>query len=785
MDAFTLVAKLTLNRYEFDQGLKQVEGSLNSNETKGSFSAWGVTVGNLAAQAFTKVFKAGVDFMKSVLTTGMDFDQMMSSVKAVGNMGEQEFERVRQKAIDLGASTKFTAEEVGEAFYYMGLAGWNTEEMLSGIEGVLNLAAASGENLGTVSDIVTDAITAMGLTAEDTARFVNVLAAASTNSNTTVGMMGEAFKYLATTGGVLEYSIEDVATVLGLLANNGIKASQAGTSMRQILNTLIAPSDKAANAMSELGLSLFEVGTGDRKPLMQVVQELRDIFSGADFQLTGNTTSEEFMADLEELNKQYDEYMALIEKGKSVSIDDKVIGDKYGVEAWYNDTLHSYAHFNEDFLSRLSNIGGLRGISSLFALMKSTDDDVNQLVDAVNKSGEGKGSAAEMAETMLDNLKGDVTILNSAIDGLKIAMFDEINPAAREFVQHLTDGVTAITNLIKHGKLTWTVEDEEREAINDAERNAIEASGLVDYMDSLIGKYGEAASESAGWADAMERLERLIPGITAQIQEEGQALGDTTANMRDYIEVSKQKAIEDAKRATIAKYTEQYNEAQAALGQAQIDQYIAEAEAGAARTALVEYVRKTQGASFTGQGMSFEQLESAAYATANELGESTEYIKTLSDSYKTQTKIAEDNKKSIEELTLSSDRLKTQLDIANKAVQQMVRDMQSSVSSTTMTYGQWANEYYSKHSHAKGDWYIPYDDYPAMLHRGEMVLTASQARQFREGNGSSLDVSGLVTAIVGAMQDGLRNAHVDAYLDGRKITDEVARRMNNQLALAR
>lgn len=783
MDAFTLVAKLTLNRDEFDLGLKQVEGSLNSNETKGSFSAWGVTVGNLASQAFTKVFKAGVDFMKSVLTTGMDFDQMMSSVKAVGNMGEKEFDRVRQKAIDLGASTKFTAEEVGEAFYYMGLAGWNTEEMLSGIEGVLNLAAASGENLGTVSDIVTDAITAMGLSADDTARFVNVLAAASTNSNTTVGMMGEAFKYLATTGGVLEYSIEDVASVLGLLANNGIKAGQAGTSMRQILNTLINPSDKAAAAMEKLGLSLFDMtgenGTvGARKPLMQVVQELRQIFQEADFDLKGKPL-EEVQEKIDQLNADWDEQY---ENMKKAGASKREIEDAYNK---YLDDFKEIVEFNPAFLSKLGDIGGLRGISSLFALMKSTDDDVNQLVDAVNSSSEGKGSAAEMAQTMLDNLKGDVTILNSAIDGLNIAMFDEINPAAREFVQHLTDGVTAITNLIKHGKLTWTVEDEEREAINDAERNAIEASGLIDYMDSLIGKYGEAASESAGWADAMERLERLIPGITQQIQAEGQALDETTASLRRNIEESKNKAIEDAKRATIAKYTEQYNEAQAALGQAQIDQYIAEAEAGAARTALVEYVRKTQGASFTGQGMSFEQLESAAYATANELGESTEYIKTLSDSYKTQTKIAEDNKKSIEELTISSDRLKTQLDIAKRAVEQMVRDMQSSVSSTTMTYGQWANEYYSKHSHAKGDWYIPYDDYPAMLHRGEMVLTASQARQFREGNGSSLDVSGLVTAIVGAMQDGLRNAHVDAYLDGRKITDEVARRMNNQLALAR
>ena len=780
MDAFTLVAKLTLNRDEFDQGLKQVEGSLNSNETKGSFSAWGVTVGNLAAQAFTKVFKAGVNFMKSVLTTGMDFDQMMDTVKAVRQMSEKDFELVRQKAIDLGASTKFTAEEVGEAFYYMGVAGWDAEKMLSGIEGVLDLAAASGENLGEVSDIVTDAITAMGLKAEDTARFVNVLAAASSNSNTTVSMMGEAFKYLATTGGVLEYSIEDVATVLGLLANNGIKATQAGTSMRQILNTLINPSKDAADAMNKLGLSIFDPKTNARKPLGQVVEEMRQIFADAGLQISEGFDAGELQTRLDKLNEWYDEQYEKIEQmssGKKKALKE--------LEKNYKEKFLEQITPNQAFLSKLGDIGGLRGISALFALMNSNDNDVNQLIDAVNKSSEGKGTAKEMADIMLDNLKGDITLLTSAVDGLKVALFDEIKSDTRDFVQMVTDGITGLTNLIKHGKWTWTVEDEEREAINYAERNAIEASGLVDYMDSLIGKYGEAATTSAGWADALARLEELIPGITGQIKAEGQALGDTTANMRDYIEVSRQKAIEDAKRATIAKYTEQYNEAQAALGQAQIDQYTAESIAGAAWADLVKYVRKTQGASFTGQGMSFDQLESAAYATANELGESTEYIKTLSDSYKTQTKIAEDNKKSIEELTISANRYKTQLDIAKQAVEQMVRDMQSSVSSTTMTYGQWANDYYSKHSHAKGDWYIPYDDYPAMLHRGEMVLTASQARQFREGNGSSLDVPGLVSAIVGAMQDGLRNAHVDAYLDGRKITDEVARRMNDQLALAR
>lgn len=796
MDAFTLVARLTLNRSEFDQGMTQIEGDLKTDKMTSPFGAWGVTVGNLAAQAFTRVFRAGVEFAKSVLTTGMDFDQMMSSVKAVGQMGEAEFERVRQKAIDLGASTKFTAEEVGEAFYYMGLAGWDTEEMLAGIGGVLDLAAASGEDLGRVSDIVTDAITAMGLKADDTARFVNVLAAASTNSNTTVGMMGDAFKYLATTGGVLEYSIEDVATVLGLLANNGIKAGQAGTSMRQILNTLINPSDKAAKAMEKLGLSLFDMtgedGTiGARKPLMQVVEELRQIFQEADFDLKGKPLAE-VQAKIDELNTGWDEtYKSLKESNAS----------KKDIEDAYQDYLDNFkeiVEFNPAFLSKLGDIGGLRGISSLFALMKSTDDDVNQLVDAVNKSSEGKGSAAEMAATMLDNLKGDVTILNSAIDGLKIAMFDEINPAAREFVQHLTDGVTAITNLIKHSQLEWTLEDQEQAAIGQAEANAAEAKGLVSYMDSLIEKYGQAASGTNEWAKAMEKLQLLMPDITKAIKAEGEELSTTTQNYREYIEQQKQKAIQDAKQAYLGGLQEQYREAQTSLGKAQVFQEMAfYTQEEAARAMAEVYFRNRQAAeSMFGAGYRETTDEFAAYNTVEEIisalqegkvgldsfmayleaSENEFDIQTLQDlrkTYEESQQTYETNAKQIVALTDQAANLQTQIGVAEAAISRLAQRVDS--------FDPAAGGYHQ----AKGNWYVPYDDYPSLLHRGEMVLTASQARQFREGSGGSLDVSGLVTAIVGAMQDGLRNAHVDAYLDGRKITDEVARRMNNQLALAR
>ena len=179
MDAFTLVAKLTLNKEEFTSGLAQAGQEAASGAGTSGFSAWGVAAGNLATQAFLKIWRGGIDFAKSVISTGMDFDSMMSQVKAGFRGTDAEFDQVRQKAISLGESTKFTAEEVAEGFYYMRIAGWDFQQMMGGIEPVLNLAAASGENLGTVSDIITDAMTAMNIPIGDAAHFVDVLAAAS------------------------------------------------------------------------------------------------------------------------------------------------------------------------------------------------------------------------------------------------------------------------------------------------------------------------------------------------------------------------------------------------------------------------------------------------------------------------------------------------------------------------------------------------------------------------------------------------------------------------------
>ena len=857
MDVMTLAAKLTLNTSEFDANLSSSE-----KEMKGMTSG-GVAWGNIISQAVTKAARATLNFGKNVIQVGADFDTAMSQVKALGQLENDDFIRVRKRAMELGESTKFTAAQVAEAFSYMALAGWDTDEMLAGIDGVLNLAAASGEDLGRTSDIVTDAITAMGLTAKDSSHFVDVLAQASANSNTTVAQMGEAFKYLATTGGVLDYSIEDVATTLGLLANNGIKASQAGTSMRQILNTLINPTDKAALAMEKLGISLFDPETNARKPLAQVLQEFRDVFKDAGLQLEEGFDPAEIQKRLDDLNAWYDEQYAHLQflygdKNKKAYKD---LDKEY--EARFADEITP----NQSFLAALGDIGGLRGISSLFAIMNSTDEDFEQLTKAINDS---EGAAGEMAETMLDNLEGDITILNSAMEGLKIVVSDSFKEQLRSFVQTLTEEIgnlneafqengvlgmfvnladwviNGITDALTDASVTGegatkfgtaigdfvgrtvahlvekapelisglfnaginlagglieglfaglfgtgegtvpgmilSAEQMEADALKQATASSTQAKGILEYMDSLKQKYGDAAENTEEWATALERLKSVYPEINQFIAEEGGNLSATNASLMEYIENNNRRIEQEAKKKALQKYIDAYSEAQQAQTSAEIEREIALSEAGEARSRLVSYVSSHAGnEDFTGKGLTFEQVEFAARSVANEFGESQTEIDALSKVYNENKTKADEAGAKIEELSQSTVLLKAAMDNAESALAKL----EASAGSFT-TYGQWANDHYSKNSNAKGLWDVPYDDYVSTLHRGEMVLNATRAREYREGGtNTSLDLDSLTAAVETAIRAGMEGATVRSYLNGRDITDEVNRTQIKQLKARR
>ncbi len=318
--------------------------------------------------------------LKDTIETYKDFEAAMSQVQAISGATGSEVTKLTNKAKEMGATTKFTAEESAEAFNYMAMAGWKTEDMLSGIEGILSLAAASGEDLATTSDIVTDALTAFNMKASDAGRFSDVLAAAASNANTTVSGMGETFKYAGSMAGALGYSIEDVALMTGLMANTGIKATMAGTALNSIFTRLSTNTNGAADAMSDLGIEFF-TSEGNARDLSDVMEELRSA--------TANMTAEQ--------------------------------------------------------KSQLANtIAGTQAQKGLLAILNASEEDYNKLANAINNAD---GAAANMSETMLDNLQGSITLLQSAVDGVKISFGERLSP----YVRGLADWLTAQMPAVEQG----------------------------------------------------------------------------------------------------------------------------------------------------------------------------------------------------------------------------------------------------------------------------------------------------------------------------------------------
>lgn len=213
------------------------------------------------------------------INTYKNFQAQMSTVQAISGATGDSLKRLTDKAKEMGATTQFSATEAGQAMEYMAMAGWSDQQMLSGISGIMNLAGASGESLARVSDIVTDALSAFGLKAEESGHFADVLAAATSKSNTNVSMMGETFKYVAPIAGAMKFSIEDTSLAIGLMANAGIKGSEAGTALRSTLTRLVKPPSDAAKALDALGIKAANAD-GSIKPLRQTLLDLRSRFKG-------------------------------------------------------------------------------------------------------------------------------------------------------------------------------------------------------------------------------------------------------------------------------------------------------------------------------------------------------------------------------------------------------------------------------------------------------------------------------------------------------------------------
>lgn len=376
----------------------------------------------------TPIIGAGVAAVK----TTADFDKSMSQVKAVSGATGKDFDALRAKAREMGATTKFSASDAADAMNYMAMAGWKSNDMLGGISGIMDLAAASGEDLATTSDIVTDALTAFGKSADDSGHLADVMAAASSNANTNVSMLGESFKYVAPVAGAMKYSMEDTSVALGLMANAGIKASQGGTSLRTVLTNLAKPTDEMAQAMDDLGVSL-QNDDGSMKSLREVMVDLRKGFGDL------KVSPEELTEGLGKL----DEALA----------NGEITQDEYNeqVERWINKTFKA-----EDALKAqtAATLAGKTGMSGLLAIVNASEEDFNKLTNAVDNS---KGAAHDMSEIMMDNLGGQLQIVKSGLEELAISFGDIMMPAIRDFgsfIQGLVDKLNGLDENQKQMILT-------------------------------------------------------------------------------------------------------------------------------------------------------------------------------------------------------------------------------------------------------------------------------------------------------------------------------------------
>lgn len=362
------------SRYSAEQ-IKSAESTL------GDFGRKAQPIANAAKNALKTVTAvtaaaagtAGLVAKKSI-DIGSAFESQMSKVQSVSGATAGELAALRSKAKEMGSTTKFTASQAGEALEYMAMAGWKTADMLSGIDGVMSLAAASGEDLGKTSDIVTDALTAFGMKASDAGHFADVLAAASSNANTNVGMMGETFKYVGAAAGALHYSAEDVGLSIGLMANSGIKASQAGTELNSIYTRLAVNTSHARDEIEGLGIEFYNAD-GSARAWGKILDEMR--------LKTAKMTDAEKTA----------------------------------------------------FANR---VAGQRAQAGLLAMLNATKADYDKLADSINNAD---GAAKRMADTMEDNLNGQITKFKSGLEGTAITIYEEMQ-------KPLTEGVkTAITTL--------------------------------------------------------------------------------------------------------------------------------------------------------------------------------------------------------------------------------------------------------------------------------------------------------------------------------------------------
>lgn len=330
-------------------------------------------------------------FAASSVKTGAEFDSAMSQVAATMGVSADSIGNLRDFAQEMGSTTAFSATQAAEALNYMALAGYDADTSMKMLPNVLNLAAAGGMELATASDMVTDAQSALGLSLDETSTMVDQMARTSSTTNTSVEQLGDAFLKIGATARNVKGGTAELSTVLGVLADNGIKGSEGGTHLRNMLLSLQNPTDKGAAALESLGVAVYD-SDGNMRSMIDIIADLQ----------TG---------------------------------------------------MQGMSQESKDAM--LTGIFNKTDLAAANALLGTTQD---RFAEVAGKIGDCKGAADEMAKTQLDNLTGDITLFESALEGAKIAVSDSLTPTLREFVQFGSDGLSQLTSAFQEGGLSGAMD---------------------------------------------------------------------------------------------------------------------------------------------------------------------------------------------------------------------------------------------------------------------------------------------------------------------------------------
>jgi len=553
-------------------------------ESAGTFGQKGVEAMNAVASAIaaagiaTAIKEITAEYMECINAAG-EFEETISTVEALSGATASEIEELSTEAKRLGAETQYTAQESAEAMTYMAMAGWNTTDMLQGMDGVIQLAAASGEDLAGVSDIITDALTAFGLSASDTAHFADVLATTATGANTSVGLMGETFKYAAPLAGALGYSVEDVATMIGLMANSGIKSTQAGTALRTMFSKLTDGATLTSAAFGEIEVET-QNADGSMRGLSEIISELRQRFGemteaekiyNAE-QLVGTEAMSGFITlmnaedgDFEKLSASINDCSGAASNMAKIKMDNMNGQLKLAQSAWEGVTIA----VGEQFTPAMGELYSIE--AQVFTKLKEFIEKNPALVKAVTVfvAVAGLATAGIMGYAAAAKIAAAASaLLSASIPGLGIIMgvvagVAAITAGITAFVSAADDGVPSVEELTEAARdMNAAMEEAEEEYAGTSasmEATANVAESYINRLEEIEAATGGNVKGNQEYHNILALLTRTVPELTGIIDLENDSIEGGTEALRQHTEAWKADAETQARQEYLNSLYDEYN----------------------------------------------------------------------------------------------------------------------------------------------------------------------------------------------------------------------------------